>query len=297
MRTGPWARSATALAGVALLVSPPAAAAAQDTDGGSTVHSGESQAQGRAVVADGHVDLGPRFVDGEWTLQVRDDTVSPAVWRDLPDVVLHAADTAAVEVPDDERFAFLGTPGDRVWMLPQVQQDGVLWPGWNTQDPEVASSVDREVTWTLYGAEGPGDFTLFLNTDFGDPQIVFDGGGDLPQETGVDVGTHAHGNWAFTAPGTYLLDIGMSATTLDGEQVADRGFLAVHAGEEDPEAAFDLLVQRAPADDPDDTAAGGTGDLPGWVWAAGGAGAVVLLVAAVLLGLLLGRRARNGKES
>ncbi|XKK38825.1 choice-of-anchor M domain-containing protein [Nocardiopsis sp. ARC36] len=220
------------------------------------------------------------------------------MWRDLSDVVLQVVDTATVEVPDDERFAFLGSPGDEVWMLPQVQQDGVLWPGWNTQDPEVASAVDREVTWTLHGVEGPGDFTLFLNTDFGDPQTVFDGDGDMPQETGVDVGTHAHGNWAFTSPGTYLLEIEMSATTLDGTQVGDRGRLAVHAGEENPEAAFDLLAQQGPADDPDgaNAATDGTSALPGWAWAAGGAGAVLLLLVAVLLGMLLGRRARRKGE-
>jgi hypothetical protein len=37
----------------------------------------DDTAQGRVVIDDGHVDIGPRFVGDAWTIQVRDDTVSP----------------------------------------------------------------------------------------------------------------------------------------------------------------------------------------------------------------------------
>jgi putative ABC transporter-associated repeat protein len=190
------------------------------------------------VIADGHVDMGPRFVDGRWTVQVRDDRADPVVWRSLEDVVLQATSKAAVAVPADPKFGFLGRSGQRVFVLPQVQQAGILWPGWNTQDPEVASKVNREVTWTLHGVEGPGRFTLFLNADFGKPSVVFDSRKAFPQRTGVDVDTHVHGNWAFDAEGTYLLDVEMSAVLLDGSQVTDRRWLRIHAGDTNPAQAF-----------------------------------------------------------
>ncbi|XVQ06578.1 choice-of-anchor M domain-containing protein [Spirillospora sp. CA-255316] len=120
----------------------------------------------------------------------------------------------------------LGKPGSQVWVLPQ----GVLWPGWNTQDPRVASTVNRQVTWRLRGVTGPGRFVPFVNGDFGAPQVLFDSTRPYPQTTGIDLNTHAHGNWAFTAPGAYLLDIDMGARTLDGRHMDDRRLLRVFAG-------------------------------------------------------------------
>lgn len=190
------------------------------------------------VIADGHVDLGPRFVDGKWTIQLRDDTVEPAVWRPLEDVVLQATGKTQVAVPADPAYSFLGKAGQKVWVIPQVQQAGVVWPGWNTQDAEVAKRVDREVTWSLEGVEGPGAFTLFLNSDFGKPAPVFDSRKPFPQQTGIDVNTHVHGNWTFDAAGTYLLDITMTAKLTDGTTVTDRRHLRLHAGDSNPRAAF-----------------------------------------------------------
>jgi putative ABC transporter-associated repeat protein len=182
----------------------------------------------QVVISNGHVDLGPRFVDGTWTIQLRDDTADPAVWRPLENVVVQATSKAQVAVPADPAYAFLGKPGQQVWVIPQVQQDGIVWPGWNTQDQEVATRVDREVTWSLEGVRGPGAFTLFLNSDFGKPTEVFDSRKPFPQQTGIDVNTHVHGNWTFDAQGTYLLDIAMTAKLTDGQQVTDRRTLRIH---------------------------------------------------------------------
>ncbi|MFW6690653.1 choice-of-anchor M domain-containing protein [Streptomyces sp. MAR4 CNX-425] len=101
----------------ALLTAAPAAARppAQGDESGAAPRTGT----GRVVVGDGHVDIGPRFDDGTWTVQVRDDTVEPPTWRHPRDVVLHVGDAARAEVPPGEEFSFLGEPGGRVWPLPQ----------------------------------------------------------------------------------------------------------------------------------------------------------------------------------
>lgn len=313
--TGPAARRrrlAAALAVLAITPAGPAAAAppiaraevaARAPTPSQTVQAGEATVTGRTVIDDGHIDVGPRFVDGQWTIQLRDDSRRPPVWRNLPDVVLHATDSARLTVPGNPAFTFLGRPGARVWLLPQVQQAGVLWPGWNSQDPLVATTISREVTWTLHGVTGPGHFVLFLTGEFGAPDIVFDSAERLPQQTGVDVNTHVHGNWAFAAPGTYLLDIELSGSTVQGEDVSDRRFLRVFAGPGDPSAAFAVGAETPPTairtGGPTTSAAGGTSgqsattgetsaDASPLPWVLAGAVALGLLLGAV--GLLRGRR-------
>jgi len=157
-----------------------------------------------------------------------------------------ATSKARIAVPQDPAYSFLGTPGQQVWVIPQVQQDGIVWPGWNTQDTEVAARVDREVTWSLEGVRGPGAFTLFLNSDFGKPQPVFDSRKPFPQQTGVDVNTHVHGNWTFDAEGTYLLDVAMTAKLTDGSNVTDRRTLRIYAGDGDPRTAFATPAAAVP---------------------------------------------------
>ncbi|MBB4689253.1 choice-of-anchor M domain-containing protein [Amycolatopsis jiangsuensis] len=258
---------------VARWLAVPAVAAALTT----AVQDGPVDAPpGHVVIRDGHVDLGPRFPGGTWTIEMRDDTGGEPVWRRLDDVVLHAGEDTRTEVPPGDEYAFLGAPGSAVWLLPQTERAGTVWPGWNTQDPGTAARVDREVTWRLRSVQGPGPFSLFLTGAFGAPQVVFDGRNPLPQETGIEVGSHVHGNWAFGAPGTYLLGIEMSASTVDGEQVADRQVLRVHVGDGDPAGAFAVASTAVPETSADED----SDSSPVW-WIAGAvvvAGVVVLAV-------------------
>ncbi|WP_410791873.1 choice-of-anchor M domain-containing protein [Kribbella sp. C-35] len=234
----------------------------------------------QAVISNGHVDLGPRFVDGRWTIQLRDDTAAAPTWRPLDTVVLQATSKARIAVPNDPAYQFLGKPGQQIWVIPQVQKDGIVWPGWNTQDPEVARRVDREVTWTLENVRGPGTFTLFLNSDFGKPSPVFDSRKQLPQETGIDVNTHVHGNWTFDAEGIYLLDVAMTAKLIDGQQVTDRRTLRIYAGDGDARAAAQDAGQEPKRAEPPTQTADDRIQL--W-WFVVGAGVVLLATTAVIV--------------
>lgn len=234
------------------------------------------------VISDGHVDIGPRFVDGKWRIQLRDDTTDPPKWRELSEVVLRAGDSSIIEVPSDNRFSFLGVPGSKVWLFPQVQQSGVVWPGWNTQDPQVSAEVKREMTWTLHGVRGPGGMFLFLNGAFGEPLPVFDSGKAMPQRSTIETNTHAHGNWVFTEKGTYQLDIEMSATLNDGTSVSDRRTLTVLAGDA---SLPQMTVTPSP---PESQVAAAETSRP---WVIPAAVAAVLVI--VLLALVAWRRARR----
>ncbi|WP_410643266.1 TIGR03773 family transporter-associated surface protein [Amycolatopsis sp. lyj-346] len=223
---------AAAVLAAALLTAGPAPAVAAD---------------GVTVIADGHVDMGPRIVDGAWKIQIRDDSATPVAWRPVPQVVLQAVGASSMTVPPGPEFAFLGRSGAPVWLLPQVQRPGVLWPGWNTQDPSIAPVIGREVTWVLHGVHGPGQFTLFLNGNFGTPEIVFDSTRPFPQETGIEANSHVHGNWAFSAPGSYALDIDMHTTAPDGKTLSDRQTLRVFVGDGDAAQAYIAPATPSPS--------------------------------------------------
>jgi surface-anchored protein len=189
------------------------------------------------VVNDGHVDIGPRFVDGTWTAQLRDDRASESVWRDLEDVVLQVPDAALFPIPEGD-FGFLGSAGDEIYMLPQVQASGIVWPGWNTQDPSVIDAVPGAVEWNLTEVDGPGEFTIFLTGTFGGAEILFNSAEALPQTVSIPRNTHAHGNWTFSEPGVYRLTVEFTAATGDGETVTDTKDIQVAVGgAADPNAA------------------------------------------------------------
>ncbi|THV29547.1 TIGR03773 family transporter-associated surface protein [Glycomyces paridis] len=243
------------------------------------------------VIADGHVDIGPRFVDGEWTVQLRDDRAAESEWRDLDDTVLRVPDAALFPIPEGD-YGFLGETGDDIYMLPQVQASGIVWPGWNTQDPGVIEGVPGAVDWSLEAVDGPGEFTLFLTGTFGGADVLFDSSEALPQTISVPQNTHAHGNWTFSEPGVYRLTIAFTGTTGDGATVTDTADVQVAVGDaSDPNAAC-----SGGGGDSDGTEDDGDGGfLPttgtGWLlWGLGAATAAVVLGAVIMAAT---RKCRN----
>jgi surface-anchored protein len=182
------------------------------------------------VIADGHVDMGPNLSGDKMTIRLKDDATSPPTWRELSDVVLRAADKSKINVPADSRYAFLGKSGDQVYVLPQKQESGIVWPGWNTQHESVVNGTRGNVTWRLTKVDGPGGFKLFVTDSFGGPDVLFDSAKKLPQQLSIPPNTHAHGSWAFTKAGVYKLSVTMSATTKTGKTVSDSKVLTFSVG-------------------------------------------------------------------
>ncbi|GAA3781853.1 hypothetical protein GCM10022225_82830 [Plantactinospora mayteni] len=243
----------------------------------------------RKVISDGHVDMGPQLTGGTWTIRLKDDTVSPPVWRDLTDVVLHVKDKAKTTVPAGADF--LGKEGDTVWLLPQAQQSGIVWPGWNTQHESIVGAVQGNVAWTLKGVDGPGRFVLFLTGSFGNADVLFDSAKNLPQQLNIPPNTHAHGNWGFSKPGLYRLQVQMSGTTSAGKAVTDTRTLTVAVGDStDPGSGFG----GGSGDGSGDGSGNGNGGLPrtgeSWVVPASFGGALLVAVGVLLVYLTRRRR-------
>ncbi len=209
-----------------------------------TVSADEINDDTVTVIKRGHVDLGPRLVDGQWKALARDDSGNTPVWRPLDKTILQVNSAALMPAPTDEMYAFMGAKSGEEWyVVPQTENPEVLWLGWNTQDPAVTQSVDRGVTMQIGPVMGPGKSWMFLqNGTFGEPLLLVDGQKPQPQDVWVDVNTHVHANWVFTKPGVYLAGISFKATTLTGEEVVSTDVLRFVVGDTDPQLAIDADV-------------------------------------------------------
>ena len=212
-----------------------------------TLSAEQPVASGRTEISAGHVDMGPRFNNGKFELMLHDDHGETPVWRSLDEVIYRGSDKAILEVPNDPRYSFVGAPaGSKVYVIPQTETKGVIWPGWNTQDPQLVSKLNRGVNLTLEQVSGPGTFSLYLeNGNFSAPQVLWSSTKSEPQKLWVEKNTHAHANWVFTAPGEYLLKVTASAELSDGSTVSDTRYLKFAVG--DSASADTLYAMEAQA--------------------------------------------------
>jgi len=154
----------------------------------------------------GHADMGVGIEDGEFEPHIHDDTND--VEYEPDEVVLYALPESQTVVPSNPAYGFLGSPGDPVWILPQVYNPDVLWLGYATEEIDPGVVVGNVVQWRLLDVDGPGDFHLYTTGVFGDPNILFDSPDGFSDDViSVPVPTHAHANWAFGAAGTYTLTV------------------------------------------------------------------------------------------
>ena len=240
-----------------------------DPDLAQSVAAHEEWSNEASEISVGHVDLGPRLIDGQWRAGLRHDAESGAVWRDPNQTVLRVNDAAIMTAPDSADYPFLAdVAGKPVYVVPQTQNPGVVWLGWNTQDPAVTATIDRGLTMRVGPVSGPGRAWLFLQSGtFGKPLLLADSGA-APGDVWIDSGTHVHANWAFSAPGTYTATVTFLGTTTAGEAVSASTTLRFAVG--DAASASEALAMAAPAAT-DAASAGASASSSGAAPAASGA--------------------------
>lgn len=217
-----------------------------DPDLAQSVAAHEEWTGEASEISVGHVDLGPRLIDGQWRAGLRHDAETGAVWRDPNQTVLRVSDAAIMTAPDSADYPFLAdVAGKPVYVIPQTQNPSVVWLGWNTQDPAVTATIDRGLTMRVGPVSGPGRAWLFLQSGtFGKPLLLADSGA-APGDVWIDSGTHVHANWAFSAPGTYTATVTFLGTTTAGEAVSASTTLRFAVG--DAASASEALAMAAPA--------------------------------------------------
>ena len=236
------------VAALLIIVGAPSSVAdpSPDPDLAQSVAAHEEWRGEASEISVGHVDLGPRLIDGQWRVGLRHDAETGAVWRDPNQTVLRVRDAAIMTAPDSADYPFLAdVAGKPVHVIPQTQNPSVVWLGWNTQDPAVTATIDRGLTMRVGPVSGPGRAWLFLQSGtFGKPLLLADSGA-APGDVWIDSGTHVHANWAFSAPGTYTATVTFLGTTTAGEAVAASTTLRFAVG--DAASASEALAMAAPA--------------------------------------------------
>lgn len=208
---------------------------------------------GRTKISHGHLDIQATLKDRQLSVGLRDDSGiidADSTVRPLDSVVWTVSENARrvrTERMADEKLNFMGPVGTAFYGLPQTQQSGLPWPGYNTQDidySQLRGPVHLHVVPKVM-PEGArfGMFTESLN------------GADvlLDSTTGkttidIDYATHAHANWVFSEPGQYMFDVHYSATLADGTEVnSPVQQLAVAVGKKASDAcSFETAVPKDP---------------------------------------------------
>ncbi|MGV3246700.1 TIGR03773 family transporter-associated surface protein [Rothia sp. 11254D007CT] len=227
MHQFPRALSVAALS-LTLLAGPLAASPAVAEQGSSAPTASQAaptasqEAAARTVLAVEHTDaLAMALANGQLELFTYADLPgAPRTRLDPTQTVFNLQDRAETRVSVPAGFDFLGTEGATIWLAPQTQAAGVLWPGWNTEGIRPGELVGDTLTLELVNTKAPdgGAVEVFQSSPFG-TQRVFSSREKLPALQ-QPVGSHVHANWAFTATGTYELTFRASATRADGTPVS-----------------------------------------------------------------------------
>ena len=170
-------------------------------------------------IARGHLDVRLTQAAGEngttYGLAVKDDSLTAArtsVLRTLGSTTLAVAPNARFVRPaslSDASYDVLGPVGAATYVLPETQNSDIVWPGLSTEGIDYAA-LPEGADLTLHLAEAPqgARVAFFQGGTFGaGAKVHFDSskGDGLVHTTEA---THMHGNWVFSAPGTYRIEVG-----------------------------------------------------------------------------------------
>ncbi|WP_410812803.1 choice-of-anchor M domain-containing protein [Micromonospora sp. 067-2] len=169
------------------------------------------------TISEGHVDaVDVEYEDGVLDLLVHDERTEPGAEYAPADVVLVAKKESATPVPADPVYAFLGAPGATIYLLPETQNENVLWPGLSAEEIEPGAFVNNTVSIRFKQVIGPDGVSLFTFNPDGSPHKLVDSEDGLPDVVTLQAGAHVHENWAFEKAGTYRIKVDATAKLAAG---------------------------------------------------------------------------------
>ncbi|MGE4181511.1 MAG: choice-of-anchor M domain-containing protein [Limisphaerales bacterium] len=176
--------------------------------GGGNVQSDEEVCTfSVGVLAEGEADIAVAYESGALEFHVHDESTDTEF--DPAHVALHAGPETWRTVPADAAFAFLGNAGDSLHVFPQDETEGVLFLGLAGEEIPAGTFAGDAVRIRVTGFSGPGQFFYYEVSEFGAPTVLVNTADGLSaaDEVTVVAGSHAHRNWAFTAPGVYRVTL------------------------------------------------------------------------------------------
>ena len=179
------------------------------------------------TINNGHVDLRAMEVGGKFSVALGDDSrqhAKESVTRTINSTTLEVTKLAKVKregnVLADESYDVLGPKGSVLYVLPQGQQPGRVWPGFSSEALDRVKYPEG-ATMTLTPVSAPEGGKWFAYTEnLGAINRMY-ASSDKASDVPLPPGTHMHTAWAFTKPGTYTIDVTARAKQAgDGEQRA-----------------------------------------------------------------------------
>lgn len=180
--------------------------------------------EGRDLIYRKHVDavhivwtgsgLDIKVREGESTIR---DAKDVAI-RLGPDADQDGYEVSRFRVPEDKAYAFMGKPGDIVWLAPQQHYDGwaPVWAG--IGHGELPDAVKKNLRLTLVDDGGPGKVELYRTIGLaGKPERELSSTDENLRT--YEPGSHGHYSWIFTKPGVYRMKWKATATLADGKKV------------------------------------------------------------------------------
>jgi len=171
-------------------------------------------------LAQGEIDLEVAYEAGEFELVLLDEANEREI--EATDGLLVGVAGILEPVPNDTSFGFLGNPGDRIFVLPQDEQEGVLFLGIAGDEIPAGEFQEDSVGLNLVEVDGPGNVFLYSTDEFGIPMKYYDSADGITSDDlfPVSVGGHSHQNWGFSAAGQYEVKLQASGVkAADGETV------------------------------------------------------------------------------
>ena len=215
------------------------------------------------TISRGHVDLRAMDHKGEFTVALGDDSrqhATESVTRTVDSTTLAVTKLAKVKregnVLADPSYDVLGPKGSELYVLPQAQQPGRVWPGFSSETLDRAKYPEG-ATMTLTPVSAPKGGKWFAYTEnLGAIQKMYassDKAADIP----LPPGTHMHTAWAFTKPGTYTIDVTARAKQASGSERSAGGEVQAKT----QRLTFEV-VQKSAGDD-GEVPGDGPGEVPG----------------------------------
>ena len=214
----------------------PDPAPSPDNGGGTSPAPASPLLNDPVEIARGHLDVRLTQQNAAagitYGLAVKDDSLTAArtsVLRTLSSTTLAVAPNARFVRPSslsDPSYDVLGPVGSATYVLPETQNSDIVWPGLSTEGIDYAALPDG-ADLTLHLAEAPegARAAFFQGGAFGSAAKVHFDSTKADGVVHTTEATHMHGNWVFSAPGTYRIEVG--ARSGERTLVAPQSFTVV----------------------------------------------------------------------
>ena len=214
------------------------------------------------TINNGHVDLRAMEVDGKFSVALGDDSrqhAKESVLRTINSTTLEVTKLAKVKregnVLADESYDVLGPKGSELYVLPQGQQPGRVWPGFSSEALDRVKYPEG-ATMTLTPVSAPEGGKWFAYTEnLGAIDRMY-ASSEKASDVPLPPGTHMHTAWAFTKPGTYTIDVTARAKQSSGGEQGARSAGSNHDGGEataETQRLTFVVEKKSATEEPGDT--------------------------------------------